>query len=266
MTLSEVRPIVQSVQPATELIALALLAPEVARRNLRALMLSNPDYFTRITGNSLKAVLRIDRDTTFESIDNICYSSHDELLQATIRLNRSGGYSGAEFGNASQEYVRFYLSYDGGASWRDQGLHAVKVYDVEGPKPMRVTVSMGIQPALTFCFMQNLPIARVILSWNSAPPAGAPDWAPLWGEVLDTQITIDESSVEKEGCREKQVDRPFLKEDLKSGEAMMHSAILESTIETSRLRVLGLAGMTEHYRVPIRHSCEMGSKASSLRQ
>ncbi len=59
-------------------ISLAKLAPEIARKNMKALLLANPNYF------------------------------------------------------GSQEFVRFYLSYDNGATWQDQGLTNFTVYDVAG--------------------------------------------------------------------------------------------------------------------------------------
>jgi hypothetical protein len=259
MNLSEVRPMAQSAQPARDLIALALLAPEVARQNLRALLLSNPDYFGKITANSFKAVLKIEKDTTFESIAGISYNTREETLQAIIYLNQSEGYSAAHYGNASQEYVRFYLSYDGGSDWKDQGVHAIKVYDMMGPEPMHFTVSASIHPAQTFCFMQNLPMVRVILSWNSPPPADMPDWVPVWGEVSETTVEIDESSVSTDSFRDKQDDSPLLKTNPKYGETMMYSAILERTVAVSRLNVLGRTELSEHYSVSIPNSHEKAS-------
>jgi hypothetical protein len=240
----------QSEHPASELIAMALLAPEVARQNLRTLLLANPDYFGRIKGNSFKAVLKIEKDTTFERIAGVHYNSHNETLQATIHLNRGKGYSDGKYGNASQEFVRFYLSYDDGSTWRDQGLHAVDVYDMQGHERSRFTVSAGIHPARTFCFMQNPPMVRVILSWNSAPPADAPDWEPVWGEVFETKVRIDQSSAEAVRCEDKREEWLGSKPILAKQEETMHSEILEKTLEASRLKVFGLTEVTEHYRVP----------------
>jgi hypothetical protein len=240
----------QSAQPASELIALALLAPEVARQNLRELLLSNPDYFGRITGSSFKAVLKIEKDSTFETITGIHYNFHDETLEASIRLNRSMGYSGGKYGNASQEFVRFYLSYDEGSNWNDQGLYSFDAHDMKGTERILHTVSAGIHPALTFCFMQNLPSVRVILSWNSAPPANKPDWSPVWGEVLETKVEIHPSSTAPDDTRDEQADSSAWEKDLIDRESALQSTILERTIDTSRLKVLGLTELSEHYCAP----------------
>jgi hypothetical protein len=130
---------------------------------------------------------------------------------------------------------------------------------MKGPNPMRYTVSASIHPAQTFCFMQNLPMVRVILSWNFPPPADTPDWLPVWGEVSETRVEIDESSASTDSCRDEQHDSPLLKTNPKYGETMIYSAILERTVAASRLNVLGLTELSEHYSVPIQNSHEKAS-------
>ena len=192
MNLCQVRTTVQSAQPALELISLARLSPEHARHNLRTLLLTNPNYFGKITGSSFKAVLKIQEDTTYESLGCVGYNPRFEQLQATVGIHQNVGYSSAQCRYGSDEHVRFYLSYDGGSTWRDQGLRTVNVYDMRGRKPQEYRVSVGIGPAQTFCFMQNLPLVRAILSWNSPPPADSPNWAPVWGNVVEAQIEVPE--------------------------------------------------------------------------
>lgn len=194
MNLSEIQPAVHSAKPALELISLAKLSPEMARRSLRALLLANPNHFGRISGNSFKAVLGIREDTTYEGLACVSYDPRSEQLKATIDIHRTSGFSmagwldGSVEPDGSVEYVRFYVSCDGGSSWRDQGLRAVKVFDAPGPKSIRHEVAVGIAPARTFSFMQNLPLVRAILSWNSPPPSDTPDWTPVWGNVVEAQV------------------------------------------------------------------------------
>ena len=190
MNLCQVRTTVQSAQPALELISLARLTPEHARHNLRTLLLANPNYFGKITESSFKAVLKIQQDTTYESISCVSYNPQFEQLQATVSINQSLGYSSAQCRYGSDEHVRFYLSYDGGSAWQDQGLRTVNVYDMRCRKPLEYRVSVGIEPAQTFCFMQNPPLVRAILSWNSSPPPDMPEWTPVWGNVVEAPIQI----------------------------------------------------------------------------
>jgi hypothetical protein len=181
----------RSAKPALELISLAKMAPDMAHRNLRALLLASPDYFGKITSNSFKAVLRIQQNTAYESIGYVTYCHSLEQLQATIHINDCTGYS--DSGSASNEYVRFYLSYDDGSSWHDQGLSSISVCNFPGPKPQQETVAIGISPVRTLCFLERLPLVRTILSWNAPPPTDMPDWTPVWGDVLNAQIRHEQT-------------------------------------------------------------------------
>jgi hypothetical protein len=40
------------------------------------------------------------------------------------------------------------------------------------------------------CSTPVLPLVRAILSWQVQPPAGQPDWLPVWGNRLDGRIQI----------------------------------------------------------------------------
>jgi len=171
--------------------ALANLSPELARSNFHALLLANPNYFGNLADSAFKSVLNIQGDTAYESLSCVGYNPQFEQLRATINIKLDSGYSGGICTTGSNEYVRFYLSYDGGTTWLDQGVAAANVFDVPGPKPLGYAVSLGISPKEDFCFEQNLPLVRAILSWNTPPPANTPAWTPVWGDVVDAQIQID---------------------------------------------------------------------------
>jgi hypothetical protein len=171
--------------------SLAKLSPELARGNFHALLLANPNYFGNLADSTLKPVLSIQGDTAYESLGCVGYNPQFEQLRATINVKQDGGYDGGICGAGSNEYVRFYLSYDGGATWLDQGLTAVNVFDVPGPKPLEYAVTLSISPKEDFCFEQNLPLVRAILSWSTPPPANFPAWVPVWGYTLDARIQID---------------------------------------------------------------------------
>jgi hypothetical protein len=179
----------QSAKPALELISLARMSPEVARQSLRTLLIGNPGYFGRITDDSFKAVLHIQQDMTYESIGYVAYNQSFEQLQATIHISQSIGYSDGFCSSA--EFVRFYLSYDGGLSWFDQGMGSVNVHDHHRSKPRQETILVGINPAPRVCLRDRVLAVRVILSWNAPPPEGMPDWSPAWGDVLNAVIDLE---------------------------------------------------------------------------
>jgi len=48
-----------------------------------------------------------------------------------------------------------------------------------------------------FCWSENIVTVRAILSWEAAPPAGSPDFVPVWGGSLDAQVQIAPSLLEE---------------------------------------------------------------------
>ncbi len=192
MTPQKGKPVVSATQPPSfEQVSLTRLSPELARQNFHALLLANPNFFGNLADSPYKPVLSIQGDTAYESIGCVGYNPQSNQLRATINIKQTAGYSGGICTSGSEEYVRFYLSYDGGTTWQDQGLTAVNVFDVPGPKPLEYAVTLPISPKEEFCFVQNLPLARAILSWNSPPPPNQPNWPPVWGNVVDAQIQIE---------------------------------------------------------------------------
>jgi hypothetical protein len=175
---------------APDKLTLGNLKPEVARHNMKALLLANPNYFGTLKDSQLKAVLNIQGDTTYESIGCVGYNPQLSRLEAEVNIKLESGYLGGVCSSGSQEFVRFYISYDGGATWLDQGLTSFTVYDVAGPKPLEYDATLQINPPERFCFVENLPTVRAILSWNVPPPANSPNWPPIWGQVVDARIQI----------------------------------------------------------------------------
>lgn len=186
-----------ALQPALELIYLATLQPDLASQSLRKLLLANPNHFDNLPQASIKVVLNMKGDTTFESLGCVSYIPLLDQLYASIELKRDWGYSLALGHSSSREYVRFYLSFDRGATWHNQGLTAFNVSDEPGSRlhirlvTKRVELAERLQAAL------QPPLVRAILSWNTSPPPDAADWTPMWGNVLDTQI----HTVRPDACR-----------------------------------------------------------------
>lgn len=183
-------PHASSLQPALELIYLAMLEPEQASQSLRKHLLSNPNYFDSLTENSFRIVLNINGDTDYESLGCVRYIPLLDRLYASISIKREAGYSFRVGPQSSREHVRFYLSYDRGTSWQDKGTCAVNVVDDPGEKARTylVTKKVGLLDDLTGS--EEVVLVRAILSWNFPPPADAPDWVPLWGQLAETQIRV----------------------------------------------------------------------------
>jgi len=186
-----------TLQPALELIYLATLHPELAIQSLRKLLLANPSYFSNLPEHSIKVVLNTSGDTTFESLGCVSYIPLLDQLYASIELRRDWGYSLALNNLSSREYVRFYVSFDRGASWHNEGLTAFSVCDEPGSRLHIRLVTKRVDFAERLTSSTQPPIVRAILSWNTPPPPDSPDWTPLWGNVLNTQI----HAVRPDACR-----------------------------------------------------------------
>jgi hypothetical protein len=91
--------------------------------------------------------------------------------------------------------VRFYLSFDGGATWVDQGLTSFQAYNIhegtQGSRQLEYAVSLRVDPARKFCLFNPVIRARAILSWNNPPPPNQPNWIPIWGNVQTRNILVE---------------------------------------------------------------------------
>ena len=164
------------------------LPPEQARGAMRMLLLANPNYFGNLAQSGLKPVLNIAGDTGYEELDCVGLSLSLSRLEAVVSIKQVSGYDGAICTNGSQEYIRFYLSFNGGATWLDQGVAGFTVHDIPGPKPLEYSVALPVTLPAEFCFFESLPQVRAILSWNAIPPTNTPGFVPVWGNVVDVTV------------------------------------------------------------------------------
>ncbi|MCA1978577.1 MAG: hypothetical protein LDL19_05005, partial [Thiobacillus sp.] len=166
-----------------------------ARTQFRALLAANPNYFGNLTDSAFQPVLPLQGNTFYEEIGCVGYHPQQEYLEAVVYVKQPSGYSGGICLAGSLEYVRFYLSFDNGASWQDQGLSSVRVWDIpegtDGRKQLEYAVSLKVDPKRRFCRAEHLIRVRAILSWNNPPPANQPNWVPVWGEVQEATVQVE---------------------------------------------------------------------------
>ncbi|MGA9575016.1 MAG: hypothetical protein WBS20_13845 [Lysobacterales bacterium] len=170
---------------------------DTSRAQFRALITSNPNYFGNLSDSKFKVVKKIIASTSFEQLTELGYNPHLKLLSATFDLKKASGYGGDLCADGSQEFVRFYV--DLGAGWEDAGLAATNVHDIptgtdcanKSNHPLSYSVDVPYSPKRKWCTSPQLPRARAILSWNAEPPAGQPDWKPVYGNVEECHIQID---------------------------------------------------------------------------
>jgi hypothetical protein len=213
---------------------------EKERAQFKSLLLSNPNYFGNIKDSKFKAVLQIQSNTAYEEIGCVGFQPQFNRLEAVVFVNQQGGYGGPLCSNGSQEYVRFYLSYDNGATWLDQGVTSFTAYDIPHQERLEYAVTLNIKPRQKVCTSTNILLVRAILSWNVMPPPNSPNFTPIWGEVHNTHILIDPLSKGTLGglLKDLQVQIP----------AELSSVIdLSQEIEATQPQPLGVAELQKLY-------------------
>src|SRR5687768_975795 len=212
------------------------------RRNFRALILDNPNYFGNLEKSTLKAAQSIQSNTTFEEIGCVGYHPQLERLHAVVYVNQTSGYGGSICSKGTPEYVRFYLSSDNGTTWQDQGLASFTAFDIpENKDRLEYAVTRRIDPRRRFCFQHNILLARAILSWNVVPPPNTPNFKPVWGEVHDTRIAVD-------GIKLFPLKDLFKAANVKIADSLEQVLDLESPIEAKSPKALTAAELAAAYR------------------
>jgi hypothetical protein len=164
---------------------------EREREQFRALILANPNYFGNVKESPFKPAKVILSNTTYEEAKCVGFNPQFDRLEAVVLVKQESGYGGDVCSNGTPEYVRFYVSFDDGTTWEDQGMVSFTAYDIPGAKPLEYDVTLEIDPPKEWCLVENLAKVRAILSWNNPPPPDDPDHPPVWGNVAEAYIQID---------------------------------------------------------------------------
>lgn len=169
------------------------------RTEFLSMLAKNPNYFGNISGSKLKPIVKIAGNISYEQLTCVGYNPDTKNLEATIAIHKSSGYSGGLCSNGSIEYVRFYADYHDGNGYIDQGVGAIRVYDIPAAKdctnqsifPLTYTVTLKrTEDKAKFCETPVLPTIKAILSWNSMPPANSPNWTPVWGNIKIADVQL----------------------------------------------------------------------------
>jgi hypothetical protein len=166
------------------------------RETFKSLLLTNPNYFGNLAESSLTAVLGISGNTYYEELACVGYHPQQEYLEGVVYIYQPNGYGTDICGPGTPEFVRFYLSFDNGATWQDQGMTSFQAFNIssgtEGDNRLEYAVSLPVNPLRKFCLFGNHIIrVRAILSWNNPPPPNQPNWTPIWGNVRDAPIQVE---------------------------------------------------------------------------
>jgi hypothetical protein len=161
----------------------------------KGLLLTNPNYFGNLAESPFEPVLPLIGSTFYEQLGCVGYHPQQRRLEAVVYVNQPSGYGTDVCGPGTPEYVRFYLSFDGGATWQDQGMTSFQAFNIpegtDGAKRLEYAVTLPVHVPSRFCFFDPLIRVRAILSWNNPPPANQPNWPPIWGNVREATILLE---------------------------------------------------------------------------
>ena len=160
----------------------------VLRAQQPALLLANPNHFGTSATSDLAVGVAIAGNTAFEQLTCVGLNTALDQAQAVVRVKANNGYGGTLCGGGSREYVRFFVSYDGGGSWTDLSADSFEVHDTTGARPLDFAVNLPVPVQHRWCFEQNQPTLRAILSWSQPPTPGDPSFTPIWGNVVDVTV------------------------------------------------------------------------------
>ena len=126
--------------------------------------------------------MELGNDTYFEQLTCVGYNPGRGEVEATVQIKRAGGYGSDLCGPGSREWLRFYVSYDDGATWQDVGLGSFLAHNIpdqpdcagQPGKPLSYTVAYPLpDPKRRPCPWPVLPLVRAILSWQVIPAPAA---------------------------------------------------------------------------------------------
>ena len=182
---------------------IALKVTDFAHQNERTyfqdMLVKNPNYFGNLPDSKIKPKKKLIKKTDYEQLTCVGYNPDTENMQAAFAIKKSVGFSGNLCTAGSTEYLRFYLDFHDGTSFIDQGMVAVNVHDIPYEKDCNnnsvfpiIYVATLKKKTNKFCNCKKpvLPTLRAVLSWGQEPPANTPNWYPVWGDVLESDVQL----------------------------------------------------------------------------
>lgn len=164
-------------------------APRVPkeRTHFKELLLAN--HFGTVAASDITPKAPAKGNTTYEQLMCVGYQPALRRLDAVVNVKQNAGYNGGLCSTGSREYVKFFVSTDGGVTWDERGTVSFPVWDTPSPKPLEYVATLfEVDLPEECCREENVVLVRAILSWEVPP--GGPDDPVVWGNALDANIQV----------------------------------------------------------------------------
>ena len=137
----------------------------------------------------------VDGDTSFEELRCVGLYPESDLLEAVLTVKKSSGYSGSLCGNGSTEYVAMWIDFGDGNGFQYMGTPTVAVHDLQTIPNEGVQYAVLLKTDLSKFRVPceagpRVVRLRAILSWETAPPPGNPNYVPVWGNRKECRVQL----------------------------------------------------------------------------
>lgn len=141
-----------------------------------------------------------DGDTSFEELRCVGLYPESDLLEAVLTVKKSTGYSGRLCGNGSTEYVAFWIDFNDGGGFQYMGTSTVNVHDLQTIPREDVQYAVFLKKDLSKFRIPcqkgpRIVKVRAILSWETPPPPGDPNFVPTWGNREECRVQLHPSKI-----------------------------------------------------------------------
>jgi hypothetical protein len=143
----------------------------------------------------VKKVFPTDGDTSFEELRCVGLYPEQDLLEAVLTVKKAAGYSGRLCRNGSTEYVAFWIDFNDGSGFQYMGTSTVNVHDLQTIPRENVQYAVFLKKDLSKFRVPCEAGARIvrmraILSWETPPPPGNPNYVPTWGNREECRVQL----------------------------------------------------------------------------
>ncbi|HEY4711795.1 MAG TPA: hypothetical protein VIH69_03840 [Dehalococcoidia bacterium] len=136
-----------------------------------------------------------DGDTSYEELKCVGLRPQSDLLEAVLTVKKSSGYSGGLCSKGSTEYVAFWIDFGDGSGFTYMGTTTVQVHDLQTIPLEDVQYAVFFKKDLSQYLVPceagpRVVRLRAILSWETPPPPGNPNYVPTWGNREECLIQL----------------------------------------------------------------------------
>jgi hypothetical protein len=141
----------------------------------------------------VNAWLNTNRSTDYEQLYCIGLDPDTGQLTCVLTVRQGSGYSGGPCTAGSREYVAFWV--DRGSGFQYEGTASVAVYDFGWLPPAGLEYNISL-PVDLLSQMQpcnegaKTVKVRAVLSWNTPPSTRDPNAPVVWGNRIESRISI----------------------------------------------------------------------------